>query len=108
MASRTGPTQIVGGALRLHLRVTPKASANKIEGLAETADGSQVLKIRVTAVPERGKANKAVIKLVAKALGVAPGTLSVIAGETSRNKTLALEGDPAFLEQKIHTFLEGI
>lgn len=108
MTSGSGPTEIVGGGLRLYLRVTPKASANKIDGVAATASGAQVLKVRVTAVPERGKANKAVIKLVAKALGVAPGTLSVIAGDTSRNKTLALDGDPAFLQEKIQKLLEGM
>lgn len=60
----------------------------------EDGDGHMRLKVSVTAAPEKGKANKAVIRLIAKTLGVAPGTVEVVQGETARLKTLQIAGDP--------------
>jgi uncharacterized protein YggU (UPF0235/DUF167 family) len=56
-------------------------------------DGSAVLRVRVKAVPDKGKANAAVVALIAKALGVAKSAVSVVSGETARLKTLAVVGD---------------
>lgn len=60
-------------------------------------DGSAVLRVRVSAVPDKGRANAAVVALVAKALGVAKSSVSVTSGETARLKTLAVVGDGAAL-----------
>ena len=68
------------------LRVTPRGGRDAIE---LTEDGG--LKVRVTAVPEDGKANAAVRKLLAKALGVAPTRLELIRGATSRDKVFRLD-----------------
>lgn len=74
----------------LHVRVTPKASANRIK--PETlADGSLLLRVYVTVVPEDGKANKAVIELLAKELGIAKSRLSITHGLTDKNKTIRIE-----------------
>lgn len=62
------------------VRVTPRAGRNALD----YAEG--VLRIRVTAVPEGGKANGAVVKLLAKALGVPKTRLALIRGETTRDK----------------------
>ena len=67
------------------LRVTPKASRNEIR---ESEEG---LRAYVTVVPENGKANAAVIKLLAKALGVAKSRLTLIRGETARDKVFRLD-----------------
>ena len=69
----------------LEIRVTPRASANKVVG---EKDG--VLQIRVTAPPADGDANAAVIKLLAKHLGVPKSSLKIIRGEKSRNKTIRI------------------
>lgn len=69
-------------------RVTPKASRDRI---AAEPDGS--LRIHVTAVPEDGKANEAVRKLLAKSLGVAKTRLTLLRGQTSRDKVFRLEDD---------------
>ena len=69
---------------RLALRVTPNAKAESLT----IEDG--VLKIRVTVVPEDGKANKAVIALLAKALGVSKSSLAIVRGETARDKLVQL------------------
>lgn len=66
--------------VELSVRVTPRAARNEIR---ETDGG---LKVSVTAVPEDGKATKAVQKLLARALGVAPSRLVLIRGATSREK----------------------
>lgn len=67
------------------LRVTPKASRNAVE---QTPEG---LKVWVTTVPEDGKANKAVVKLLADALGVAKSRLTLVRGATSRDKVFRLD-----------------
>jgi len=73
----------------LRVKVTPKAKSERIK--KETgADGSVLYKIYVTAVPEDGKANEAVIKLLAKTLGVAKSSLNITHGHTSREKTIKI------------------
>lgn len=67
------------------LRVTPKAAANRI---VET-DGA--LRAYVTTVPEGGKANAAVQKLLAKALGVPKTRLTLIRGQSARDKVFRLD-----------------
>lgn len=67
------------------LRVTPKASRDRI-----VAAGG-VLRVYVTVAPEDGKANAAVQKLLAKSLGVAKSRLTLLRGQTSRDKLFRLE-----------------
>lgn len=68
------------------VRVTPRASRNAV---ILTEDGA--IKVTVTVVPEDGKANAAVQKLLAKALGVAKSRLVLIRGATARDKVFRLE-----------------
>lgn len=76
----------------LKLRVTPNASANKIT--TETDEqGATTYRVYVTVPPEDGKANVAVIKLLAKHLGVAKSSLTIIRGETGRDKIIRLDSD---------------
>ncbi|MEN3975143.1 DUF167 family protein [Emcibacter sp. SYSU 3D8] len=77
------------------VRLTPKASRNVIEGLRDEAAGGRALAVKVTAVPEKGKANASLEKLLARALGVAGGRVEVVGGTTSRNKDVLVRGDPA-------------
>lgn len=67
------------------VRVTPRASRNAV-----LVDG-EMLRVTVTVVPEDGKANAAVIKLLAKALGIAKSRLVLIRGATSRGKVFRVE-----------------
>jgi hypothetical protein len=73
--------------------LTPSASVDGIDGLVEDAAGMVRLKARVRAVPENGKANRAIEKLIAKRLKIAKSTVSVVSGETSRNKTIRIDGE---------------
>ena len=87
----------------LHLRVTPKAGADRLEGVETRDDGSAVLRLRVAAVPDKGRANAAVIALLARALGVPKSAIAVTAGETARLKTVAISGDGLALAARLET-----
>lgn len=87
--------------LTLHLRVTPNAGADRIDGTELRDDGSAVLRVRVKAVPDKGKANAAVIALLAKALDVPKAAVTLVSGDTARLKTIAIEGDPSALAARI-------
>ncbi len=50
------------------------------------------IRVRVTAVPERGKANAAVVALIAKTLGLSKRSIAVVRGHTSRDKLIAVDG----------------
>jgi uncharacterized protein (TIGR00251 family) len=78
--------------LRLKLRLQPKSSANRIDGCECQEDGTSLLKCRVTAVPENGKANAALLALLAKAWGIPKSSIAIVSGETSRNKTIEIGG----------------
>jgi hypothetical protein len=71
----------------LKVRVTPKARGNSVEGWS-----GDVLRVRVQAVPERGKANEAVCRLLAEAIGVPASRVSLRRGESSREKLLFIDG----------------
>lgn len=76
---------------RLAVRVTPNARKDGIT--IETDDGGiSRIRIRTTAQPEKGKANKAVLKMLAKALGLSASRLMLVSGETARDKIIALAG----------------
>lgn len=81
----------------LAVRLTPKGGQDIVQGVETLADGRRVLKAKVRAVPEDGKANAALEKLIAKALNLAPSRVRVTSGATSRVKTLDITGDPASL-----------
>ena len=85
--------------IRLAVKVTPKSAADRIQGWAEDEKGERILKVTVTAPPEDGKANKAVIALLAKRLKLPKSAIDIASGETSRHKTLLIDGDPALLAQ---------
>jgi uncharacterized protein (TIGR00251 family) len=68
--------------MRLRVRVTPRASRDAIEGF----DDAGTLRIRVTAPPADGAANKAVTRLLASALGIPPRDVILVSGATSRVK----------------------
>lgn len=72
----------------LSLRVTPNAGRDAIDGVETRDDGATVLRLRVAAVPDKGKANAAVIALLAKSLGVPKSSMILVSGETARLKTV--------------------
>jgi hypothetical protein len=76
----------------LPVRLTPGASADRIDGWEVDADGRPILKVRVRARPVEGEANAALVKLIAKALGVPKSAVALERGGQSRTKMLGVEG----------------
>ena len=81
------------GGVELFVRLTPKSSRDEVEGVERSADGRAHLKARVRAVPEKGKANQALVRLLADTLRLPVRDLAVVAGETARLKTVRIAGD---------------
>jgi uncharacterized protein len=94
--------RLVAGGADLCDRAQPIASRDLIEGAAEDASGQRLLKVRVRAAREKGKANAAVEALLAKALGVPAASVSVEKGETRRIKTVRISADAAIAKALEH------
>jgi uncharacterized protein (TIGR00251 family) len=88
----------------LRLKVQPKARRETIAGLAPDPDGL-ALKVSVGAPPEDGKANAAVIALLAARLGVAKSAVSVVSGATDRRKLVEILGDETRLREALDALL---
>ena len=84
--------------MKLKLKVVPKASRNAVTGWL-----GEELKMMVTAVPEKGKANQAVIKLLAKTLGLPKQDISITSGHSSTCKTVVIAAiaDTAELKKRL-------
>ena len=92
------------------VKLTPKARNTGIDGLAEDIgpEGARsVLKLRVTDPPESGKANAAMIALLAKSWRLPKSSFTVIAGETSRLKRIHIAGAPQTLLRTITAHLQA-
>jgi len=83
------------------LRVTPRGGRDDIDGVETLADGRTVVKVRVRAIADGGEANRAVTELIAKALGVPKARVRILSGMTSRLKQIAVDGDPATLDDAL-------
>jgi len=81
----------------LSIRLTPKGGRDSIDGVEQLANGRSVLKVRVRAPASEGEANAALVKLIAKAIGVAPREVELVAGAISRVKRLKIAGNGAAL-----------
>lgn len=99
---------MVADGVRLRVRVQPRARRNRIDGLVAEADGGVAVKLAVTATPADGKANAAVVALLAEAWGIAGSTVSVAAGAADRRKIVHVAGDPAQLQQRLAEWLAGL
>jgi len=99
------PWKFFGDHLRLAVRLTPNGGRDAIDGIEADGEGEPHLKARVTSVPEKGKANKALILLISGSLGIPKSSVSLISGETARKKILRIEGDPEDLARKLEAFL---
>jgi hypothetical protein len=86
------PWSAMAGGVALVVRLTPKGGLDCIDGIETLADGRSVLKVRVRAAPSEGEANAALVRLLAKAVGVPPRDVALSAGATARIKRLTITG----------------
>jgi uncharacterized protein len=97
----TDPWRYSTQGISVALRVTPRGGRDDIDGIETLADGRSVVKVRVRAIAEGGEANRAVMELLAKALGVPKAKVRLLSGVTSRLKQIAVDGDPARLGEAL-------
>ncbi len=95
------PLQSIGKDCFLSVRATPTASRNEIAGLRH----GEVL-VRVTAAPDKGKANAAIMALLAEATGLPMSNFELISGETTRNKRFRLASGVAAVQTWLNTLEE--
>ena len=101
------PYRLADHALLIDVRLTPRGGRDALETIDRLADGRTVVKARVRAAPEDGKANAALEDLVASQFGVPRSRVNVVQGKTARLKTVAIEGDPAGLAARAGQLFAG-
>ncbi len=93
--------RICGDGVALFVRLIPATHVDIVEGCETTADGKAHLKARVRAVPEKGKANKALVRLLAGHFGIAKSAITITAGKTSRLKTVMIAAGAEMIIAKL-------
>ncbi len=91
--------------LRLTVRLTPRGARDALGGVRRDQAGRAQLLARVSSPPVEGAANAALVKLVAKTLGVPKSAVTLASGQTARIKTLEIAGDPSALERALKALL---
>ena len=99
------PIRRTKDGIAVAVRLTPKAKSNRIAGIVARSDDAVVLKVSVTAAPARGKANAALLALLAKSWRVPKSTLQVVSGATDRRKVVAVAGDPDTLQRTLEDWM---
>ncbi|MGY8678980.1 DUF167 domain-containing protein [Bradyrhizobium sp. UFLA05-153] len=97
----TEPWRYSTSGISIALRVTPRGGRDDIDGVEALADGRSVLKVRVRAIADGGEANRAVLQLIAKSLGVPKASVRLLSGAASRLKQIAVDGDPVRLGEAL-------
>jgi uncharacterized protein (TIGR00251 family) len=101
----TLPWQRTATGLRLTVRLTPRGGRDALGSVRRDQAGRAQLLARVSSPPVEGAANAALVKLVAKTLGVPKSAVTLASGQTARIKTLEIAGDPAILEQALKALI---
>ncbi len=93
---------------RIAVRVSPRANADRVLGVAAIAGGGRAVKVSVTAAAEAGRANEALLRLIARTWRLRRSDLSIVAGAASRNKTVHVAGDPRQLIDRLAVEIAGL
>lgn len=89
----------------IQVKVTPNAAQNRIGPITQDDKGQFILKLFVTAVPESGKANEAVIRLLTKTWGLKKTQIQILHGLSDRNKTILITGKMPNLFDKLEKLI---
>lgn len=100
------PYDILPNGLKLRLRLTPGASRDQVKDVVRDEKGVAWLTASVTAVPENGRANKALVKLLAKHWRLTKSAIEIVGGTTDRRKSLLISGDPDHLSRMVSAGLD--
>lgn len=94
--------------VRVAVRLTPRAGADRLVGVTHLADGAAVLKVAVTAPPADGRANEALLRLLAKEWAVPQRDLAIVGGSKSRSKIVRIAGEPTLLLKRLGDALAAL
>jgi uncharacterized protein (TIGR00251 family) len=103
-----GPLTIASDGMRVAIRLTPRAKADRLVAIGLAAEGGRVLRAAVTAPAEAGRANEALLQLLANVWRIPRRDLSIIQGFTSRNKAVRVAGHTQQLIEKIMPEIERL
>ena len=102
------PVKSVSDGITVAVRLTPRSGANRIDGIA--AGGREkpaaALTARVTAAPENGKANAALLHMLAKQWKLPKSAMTVAAGARARRKIVHVAGDPVLLAARLDRWIK--
>ena len=93
--------------MRVAVRLTPRARADRLDGIAHLADGAAVLKVSVTAPPSEDRANDAMLQLLAKEWDLPRRDLAIVGGRKNRNKIVRVAGEPTALMRHLTSRISG-
>lgn len=99
------PFRIAADGIRIRVVAHPGARHDDVEGLRAEADGGVALRVAVRAAPEGGKANEAVIRLLAREWGIPRRSLRLVSGAGDRRKSFHLSGEPKALLAHLQSWL---
>jgi uncharacterized protein len=99
-------TRHAGGA-RVALKVTPRAPLSRVQGVEVNGAGQAHLAVRISAPPEAGKANAALIRLFARRWRMPQRELELVSGASSRHKVLHVHGSPDALLARLRAIEEA-
>ena len=89
-----GPITPTRDGLRVAIRLSPRAKSDRLLGIIATAEGGRTVKASVTAPAQDGRANEALLQLLARAWRLPRRDLSIVVGAASRSKIVRVAGEP--------------
>ncbi len=104
--SEPSPFSLAADGLRIRVHARPGGRRDAIEGLRAEADGSVSLRVTVRAAAEGGKANAAIVTLLAGQWELPRASIGLIAGAKDRRKSFHLAGEPQALRSRLERWLK--
>jgi uncharacterized protein YggU (UPF0235/DUF167 family) len=100
------PFSLAADGVRIRIRARPGGRRDGVEGLRPEADGGVALSVTVRAAAEDGKANAAIVKLLADEWGLPRASLTLLTGAKDRRKSFHLAGEPQALLARLEGWLK--
>jgi uncharacterized protein len=100
------PFSLAADGLRIRIHARPGGRRDEIEGLRAGADGTLALRVTVRAAAEDGKANAAIVKLLAGEWELPQASISLLTGAKDRRKSFHLAGEPQALRSRLEGWLK--
>lgn len=83
----------LNNSIKVHLKIVPNSKKNEISGVILGDFGQEFLKVKIAAAPEDGKANKALIKFLARTWKISQSDIEIASGHAGRNKVVIVKGE---------------